>query len=262
MTQILLATGVLAALGLIFGGVLTFASKKFEVEVDPRVRAVRDCLGGANCGACGYAGCDAYAEAVVRGDAPTNACPPGGNEAAAAIAEIMGGEAGGIEPKVARVMCQGTIGIVNDSYTYDGYRSCRVASGIAGGPSECEYSCIGLGDCVKSCPFGALSIRGGIAYVDEDLCMACGACVAACPRSVIQMLPRSAVVMVRCNNHDTAKNARAACMRACMACGRCAKVCPSGAITVEDNKATIDPDKCTKCGDCVGVCPCKSITIE
>ena len=262
MTQILYATGVLAVLGVLFGAILTFAGKKFEVEVDPRVTAVRDCLGGANCGACGYAGCDAYAEAVVSGEARPDMCPPGGNDAAQAIAEVMGLNASNIERQVARVMCQGTIGIANDRYTYDGYHSCRVAAGIAGGPKECEFSCIGLGDCIAHCAFGALSMRGGIAYVDEQMCKACGACVGVCPRSVLKMVPVTSTVTVRCNNQDVAKNARAACMRACIACGRCTKTCKEGAITVENNVARIDPEKCTHCGDCVKVCPCKCITLQ
>ena len=253
---------MLGALGILFGAILTFAGKKFEVEIDPRVEQVRDCLGGANCRACGYAGCDAYADAVVSGEARPDLSPPGGNEAAQAIAEIMGTDASDIRPMVARVMCQGTIGIANDRYVYDGYQTCRVAAGRSGGPKECEYACIGLGDCVAHCAFGALSMRAGIAYVDEQMCKACGACVDVCPRSILQMVPVSATVTVRCSNQDVAKNARAGCMRACIACGRCEKVCKEGAIVVTDNLAHIDPDKCTRCGDCVKVCPCKCITLQ
>ncbi len=260
--EILYATAVLGALGIIFGAVLTFAGKKFHVEVDPRVAEVRECLGGANCGACGYAGCDAYAQAVVAGEARPDGCPPGGNSAAQAIAKVMGMDANSIDPKVARVLCQGTIGIAGDRYTYDGYKSCRVASGTAGGPKDCESACIGLGDCVSHCAFGALSIRGGVAHVDEALCKACGTCVAACPRNVIKMVPSSSKVTVRCRNQDNAKTARAACMRACIACGRCAKECKVGAIEVVNNVAIIDPEKCTRCGDCAKVCPCKCITIQ
>ena len=259
MTEILYAVGVLAALGAIFGVVLTVMDNKFHVEIDPRVEEVRACLGGANCGACGYPGCDAYAQAVVDGDARADACPPGGNAAAQEIARIVGVDADSITPMVATVLCQGTIGTVTDRYIYDGYHSCRVAAGIAGGPKECEQACIGLGDCVAHCAFGAITMRGGIATIDENLCRACGMCVNSCPRNVIKMMPVSAKVSVRCRNCDNAKHARSACLRACIGCGRCTKACENNAIEVRDGVAVIDWEKCVKCGGCAKVCPCKCI---
>lgn len=259
---ILYATGVLGALGIIFGTILTFAGKAFHVEIDPRVAEVRACLAGVNCGACGYVGCDAYAEAVAKGEAPPTLCAPAGNEAAQEIARIMGVNADQMDKKVARLLCQGTIGIAGDRYTYDGYQSCRVAAGIAGGPKDCEYGCIGLGDCVGHCAFGAMSIRGGVVHIDEALCTACGACVPVCPRNVIELMPIRQKVTVRCLNVDIARHARADCMRACIACKRCVQTCQYDAIHVENNVARIDPEKCTQCGDCIKVCPCKCITMQ
>lgn len=260
--QIFLAALVLGGLGLVFGALLTAASKAFHVEIDPRVEEVRSYLAGANCGACGYPGCDACAEAVVKGQAKTNCCPPGGAAAAEGIAQVMGVSAEASEPLVARVMCQGTIGIATDRYTYDGYKSCRTAAGIAGGPKECRFACIGLGDCMEHCAFGAISMRGGIAHIDESQCMACGSCVDACPRSVIKMMPLSTKVMVRCRNMDPAKLAYGECMRSCIGCGRCVKTCKYGAIQVVDGFAHIDSEKCTLCGECAKVCPRKCITVQ
>ena len=259
---ILYAGILLGALGVIFGAVLGFANKKFHVEVDERVAQVRECLGGANCGACGYPGCDGFAAAVVKGEAPINGCAPAGEKGVKGIAKIMGVEATSGERMVARVLCQGENGIAKERYEYDGYKSCATASGLAGGPKDCRFACLGLGDCMDKCAFGAIHMENGIAHIDPDKCTACGQCVKACPRSVIKLLPVSSNVIVRCRNSDVARVARAVCMDACIGCGRCKKECQYEAITVENGFARIDPAKCTRCGACAAVCPCKCITVE
>lgn len=259
---ILLALLVLGVLGLVFGAVLGVADKKFYVKVDERVKKVRECLGGANCGACGFAGCDAFAEAVVAGEAQPNGCPAGGAKTAEAIGEIMGLSVETSAPVVARVLCNGTIGRAKERYEYDGYQSCRVAAGLAGGPKLCRFSCIGFGDCADKCNFNAITMVDGIAHIDEDHCVGCGACVKECPRNAIALLPKDAKHYVLCRNSDTGRDARAACMSACIACQRCVKTCQHDAIKVENGYAAIDYDKCTRCGDCAAVCPCKCITIK
>ena len=259
---ILYAVLLLGGLGLVFGGVLTFAAKKFHVEVDERVGQVRECLGGANCGACGYAGCDAYAAAVVEGKAPINACAPAGEKGIKKIGQIMGQDAPALEKKVARVLCSGEYGVSFNRYTYDGYKSCAAAASLAGGPKTCRFSCIGLGDCMNKCKFGAIRMENGLVRIDPDKCTACGACEATCPRHVIKLMDVSQKVIVRCRNVDTARAARAACMNACIGCGRCAKECQYEAIKVENGYAHIDPQKCVRCGACAKVCPCKCITID
>ena len=259
---VLYAGLILGAIGLIFGLVLTFAAKAFHVETDERVEQVRECLAGANCGGCGYPGCDGYAEAVVKGEAKCNACAPAGDEAAAKIAAIMGLEAEKTERIVARVLCQGVKGEAKEKFQYDGYQSCLQAVGTAGGPKDCRFACVGLGDCVRHCAFGAISIKNGVACIDPAKCKACGACVDSCPRSVIKLMPESQKVIVACRNTDKGKAARDVCTNACIACGRCVKECEYDAITVENGVAKIDVEKCTRCGKCVSVCPCNCITMD
>lgn len=262
MITILYAVFLLGVLGIIFGAVLTFASKKFHVEVDERVEKVRSCLAGANCGACGYPGCDGFAKAVVEGKAPVNGCAPAGLKGAKEIGEIMGKEAPDSDRMVARVLCQGESGIAKDRYFYDGYQSCASAAGLAGGPKACRFACIGLGDCQDKCSFDAITMKNGIASIDPRHCTACGACVAACPRHVITLMHLSQNVIVRCRNSDVARVARSVCMDACIGCGRCKKECEHDAIVVENGFARILQEKCVDCGKCAEVCPCKCITVE
>lgn len=261
MTNVIFAVALLGVLGAVFGLVLTFASKKFHVDVDERVEKVRACLAGANCGACGYPGCDGFAQAVVDGKAPVDGCAAGGSKTAAAIAEIMGAEVSESVPMVARVICQGECGITRERYIYDGYESCRMAGQMAGGPKNCRFACVGLGDCTKVCRFGAIRIEHGLAVIDQNKCTACGNCVNACPRHVIQLKPQNATVLVRCQNSDVGRLAREACMKACIGCMRCEKTCKYDAIHVVDGFARIDVDKCTRCGECAKVCVAKCITL-
>ena len=175
---VVLALGVLGVVGLIFGILLEVADKKLAVEVDPRISKVGEALGGANCGACGYAGCAALAEAIVSGEAKPNACPAANM---AAISEALGITVEEGEKMVARVICQGHNGVAKERYKYDGYTSCATAASMAGGPKECAYACIGLGDCMRVCSFGAISMNNGIASIDPNVCVACGNCEKACP---------------------------------------------------------------------------------
>ena len=256
LIPIIYAVAVLAALGIAFGVVLAIAGKKFAVETDERVGKVRAALGGANCGACGFAGCDAFAAAVVEGTAKPNGCPAGGAKTAKAIAKIMGLEVDGeMEPMVARVRCNGGCGNSADRYQYEGLRSCRGAAAYAGGPKLCEFGCIGLGDCYNACKFGAISVYDGIAHIDPAKCTGCGACMKVCPRGIINLLPRSKTVVVMCRNKAVGKIARTQCKVACVGCGRCERNCPSDAIHVVDGVALIDETKCTRCGACVEGCP-------
>jgi len=247
----------LGVLGVLFGIGLYLASRVFHVEVDPRVEKIEEVLPGANCGACGFPGCAALAEAIAEGRAPINACPVGAMAVALRVGEIMGVKVEAAEKKVAVVKCQGRE--VGDRYRYSGPGSCRAAHLLLGGPKECPYGCLGLGDCVRACPFGAITLKDGLPVVDEEKCTGCGLCAKACPRGIIEILPVSKYVHVLCSSTDSGALVRKYCQVGCIGCKRCEKTCPHGAIKVENFLARIDYEKCVSCGECVKVCPVKCI---
>lgn len=261
MQGILIATLVVGVVGLVLGLALVTASKKFYVETDERVTQVRECLRGANCGACGYAGCDDYAKAVASGAAKPNLCTPGGASAAGQISEYLGVEAENAEPVKALVRCSGTCEKCAEIEDYQGPATCAACASLHRGKKACGYGCLGYGDCVKVCKFGALSIVDGVAHVDEELCTGCGACAKACPHLLIGMVPVKNHVAVRCSSRDKGAVVRKVCSAGCIGCMMCTKVCPTGAITVSDFLAAIDPEKCTNCGACAEKCPVKVISI-
>ena len=263
--DIVIAIGILGGLGLVFGLVLAAASKVFYVETDPRLDQLNECLPGANCGGCGFAGCGAYAEAVLKGEAPVGKCASGGNEAAKAMAAIMGVEAGEVTRKVALVRCSGartydaegnlTKGAKMKA-TYEGFHDCLAASRVGGsGPLSCKFGCLGYGSCTKVCKYGAISVKNGVAVVDEDLCVGCMACAQVCPRKIITAVEPSQNVIIACNSLAKGAVTNRACTVGCIGCGKCMKNCPSGAITITNNLAQIDSSKCTNCGECAKVCP-------
>ncbi len=250
---------VLGSLAAVFGTVLALANRFFAVQVDPRQAAIEELLPKANCGACGYGGCAAYAEAVVAGKADPSQCLPGGPETAQAIAAVMGLEAGAMAPKVAVVLCQGSREATGERFHYEGAADCRAATATQYGQAACVYGCLGLGTCVAACPFGAMVMdeATGLPRVLEDRCTACGTCAEVCPKNIIEILPKDRYVHVLCRNRDAAKAVRQVCRAGCIACRKCEKVCPveGSAIHVEGNLARVDLDKCISCGKCVRACP-------
>lgn len=250
---------VLGGLAIFFGIVLAYASKKFAVEVNPKVTEIREVLPGANCGGCGYAGCDALAEAVASGNASITQCPVGGSEVAEKIAKIMGIEASSAERQVARVICCGDKDNALEKYEYQGIKDCKAAEMLAGGSKSCRYGCTGLGTCVRECPFDAIHIVNGIAVVDEEKCTACKKCIAVCPKGIIELVPISKKVRVLCRNQEKGKATMQACKVGCIACQKCVKACKFDAIKVENNVAKIDYSKCVNCMMCAEVCPTKTI---
>ncbi len=245
----------LGGMGLLFGSLLAYASQKFAVEVDERIPLVSEALPGANCGGCGYAGCGAFATAVVEGKAPVDGCPVGGASVASNVAEIMGVTVDATERKIARVLCNGTNNVAKEKYEYYGAMDCVAASKLGGGPKSCAYGCMGLGTCVKACQFDAIKIENGIAVIDPDKCTACGKCVNACPKSVIELIPESSKTWVMCKSKDKGKDVRALCDTGCIGCKICEKQCKFDAIHVVDNIAIIDYEKCVNCNQCVVKCP-------
>ncbi len=228
----------MAALGLLFSVGLVFAYQRLRVEEDPRIVEVAESLPQANCGACGYSGCRAFAEAVAGGKAPTGGCPVGGNETAQRIAQILGLEADEVIRKVARLHCRGDREAAAERGAYLGLSTCY-AAGLVGGNKQCSYGCMGYGDCVRACLFDALHMGAdGLPHVREDKCTACGKCVDACPRNLFELHPLDQEMLVFCRSLDRGPTAKKACKNACIACGICARACPE-AIEMRDNLAYI-----------------------
>ncbi|MBN1225066.1 MAG: RnfABCDGE type electron transport complex subunit B [Candidatus Aminicenantes bacterium] len=228
----------MAALGFFFSVGLVFAYKKLKVEENPKITEVNESLPQANCGACGFSGCRAFAEGVVAGKAPVNGCPVGGEETAKKVAAILGVDAGELIPKVARLHCRGTHEAALSRGTYLGIPTCE-ASHLVGGNKQCSFGCLGYGDCVLACQFDALYMGGdGLPVVREDNCTACGKCVDACPRNLFQLHPLAQEVLVFCRSEDRGPAAKKACKNACIACGICSRACPE-AIEIENYLAKI-----------------------
>lgn len=256
MKNVIVATAVVAIVGLVIAVLLSVAEKVFYVKTDEREEQVRDCLGGNNCGACGYAGCDALAKAIVGGEAPVNACPPAGQQGADKIAEIMGVESARLVKQTAYVACAGTCDNRNKNYNYYGNETCReIKIGLGMGSMSCRFGCIGYGDCANVCDNRAIRMVSGTAVVQPELCGACGKCVKACPQGIIELVPSASKYRVQCVNHDKGKAVKVNCEAGCIGCGLCAKNCPKDAIVVENNVAKIDYDKCVGCGLCAKKCP-------
>lgn len=260
ITGIIIAAVLVGGTGLIIGLLLGVAGKKFEVEVDERETLVREELPGNNCGGCGYPGCDGLAAAIVSGEAAIDACPVGGPAVTAAIGKIMGQEAGESLRKVAFVRCKGSCDKAKYDYKYYGVEDCSMMIYVPnGGAKICNEGCLGYGGCLKACPFDAIYIENGLAVVDKDACKACGKCVTACPQHLIDLVPYDQQTLVACKCTEKGKAVIVECDAGCISCNKCVKTCPEQAITMENNVARIDFDKCTNCGKCKECCPRKCI---
>ncbi len=265
---ILTAVIVLGSIALIAAVILYVCSKKFAVKEDPRLPLVTAALPGANCGGCGYPGCSGMADALVKGaDAGSIeglACPVGGAEVMSKVADLLGMAVAQSDPMVAVVRCNGTCENRQRIAVYDGLMTCAAVNATGAGETACGFGCLGCGDCVAACQFGALRMNEatGLPEVDDERCTACGACVKACPRHIIELRkkgPKNRRVFVSCVNKDKGAAAMKACKAACIGCGKCQKECKFEAITVENNLCYIDFNKCRLCKKCVEACPTKAI---
>ncbi len=237
---------VMGSLGLIFGIGLAIASKVFAVQKDERVEKIEAVLPGANCGACGAPGCAGFAEGVVDGKYEVSGCTAGGADVAKQVASIMGVEVGEVLPNVAVVRCRGDKDNAVDQAVYQGIEDCRAAVMIDGGAKGCVYGCLGLGTCVRACPFDAMAMQdNGLPIVYEDLCTGCGSCVEACPRGIMQLVPINQKVYLACVSRDFGKSVKAVCKVGCIGCSLCSKenVTPNEIITMDDKLPVIHYDR-------------------
>lgn len=265
MNVIVISLIVLGGIGCLSAVVLYVVAQKFKVVEDPRIDQVEAALPGANCGGCGKAGCRNFAEACVKADMLDGLlCPVGGAPVMNKIGAILGREVVAADPLVAVVRCNGSCANRPRTSTYNGTRSCRIMANLYAGETGCRFGCLGCGDCVAACQFGAIKMNSetGLPAVDDEKCTACGACVKACPKNIIELRkkgPKSRRIFVSCVNQDKGGVARKACTAACIGCGKCAKVCAFEAITIENNLAYIDYTKCRLCRKCVAECPTGAI---
>jgi len=262
---VLLTVISLGSVGLVAAVILYVISQKFKVYEDPRIDQIQDALPGANCGGCGFTGCRNFAEALVKADTLDGLnCPVGGASLMADVAKILGKEAVATDPLVAVVRCQGSYEHRPRTSVYEGVKECSAAHYLYGGDTDCQYGCLGYGDCVRACNFDAMYMdeKTGLPVITDEKCVACGACVKACPRNIIELRKKAKKdrkIFVSCVNCDKGGPARKACRVACIACNKCYNVCEFDAITIKDNLAYIDSFKCTFCRKCVVECPTNAI---
>lgn len=256
--QVFIPALILLVLAMLFAIALAYLGKKLAVSRDERIDRVKDCLSGANCGACGYAGCDGFATALVEGKAELSSCNATSKEKKEEIAEILGLTDTGEATKVV-VCCHGGQD-AKDKYDYVGYGDCRSMELLAGGRKQCAWGCLGTGSCVDACQHHAVTVKQkGYSEVSLSKCISCGKCISVCPKKIIKRIPASATYYVACSNHQKGKEVRELCTKGCIACGICVKQCEVGAITIVDNLATIDYTKCINCGKCAAKCPQRCI---
>lgn len=239
---IVISTFSIGAMGLLFGLLLAYAAKKFKIEVDSRIEQIEEALPGANCGACGYAGCTAYARTIVQSGVPITACTAGGKELSDQIADILGQEPEeDAESVVAHVRCVGDVDTVKKINDYNGVKSCIAVHATTGGNKACAYGCLGYGDCEDACPFDAIHVKeNGLPKVDRDKCTGCGLCVGACPRIIIELVPKSAYFIINCVSKEFGPGVSKVCKKGCIGCGICVKVNDSRGIKMDGKLPVVD----------------------
>lgn len=260
LQNILVPGLVVLGIALLLGGLIITVAHFFQLPSNPTKDELLSALPGANCGGCGYPGCEGYAQYLAEGGKDTTLCTAGGPDCAAELAAILGVAPTVFEAKVAVLLCQGTQQHTQRRYEYLGTQTCNAAHGLLGGPGACTYGCLGFGDCIGVCAFGALKIVDGIVQIDPNECTACGQCVKICPKELLQLLPRSAKQVVACSNSWPGARTKQNCSVGCIGCRRCEKTCPVSAITLDKPLAKINQQICTRCGECEKVCPTHSIS--
>ena len=254
--QFIYAVALMLGLGLAFGLILGYFSKKFHVHIDPRIEKVGELLPGANCGACGRSGCAAFAEEIVKENADPALCSPGGEETAQNIANFLGIKAESKEKTVTQIYCNGSNDKCGLKFEYQGVQDCKSLTILHGGNRDCNFGCLGLLDCMRACPFDAIEIgEDQLPHIIKDKCVACAKCISACPKKLITLIPYKKTVHILCSSHDKGAIVNKTCKAGCIGCMKCVKECPVTAIAMDNFLANIDYEKCINCGKCVKVCP-------
>jgi len=261
MNELLIPVLIVAGIGLFSGLILAFASIVMAVPKDEKAEAIQEMLPGANCGACGFSGCAGYAKAMSNGEAKPGLCTVGGAAVAKTISEYLGCDAANVAKKIALVHCLGSYDNTSDKVEYEGIKTCAGAAIVAGGVASCQYGCMGLGDCMSACQYGAISVCNGVATISPVRCVGCSMCVSACPKHLISFVPANKQAVVRCSNCDTGALTNKVCKVGCIGCKKCEKTCQHDAVHVVNSLATVDSVKCVGCGECVDVCPRHCITM-
>lgn len=260
LTILIVSLASLAVIGLIAGAILAYASQRFKVEEDPKISEAVRILPGANCGACGYAGCHGLAEALVKGETNIAECKLLAEAQREELAKLLGVEAAKVEEKVAVLFCGAGKAQCQIRSEYKGVDTCKGEDLASGGSLACTYGSLVQGDCFRSCPFDAMELDGDKPpKILRDKCVACGKCIAACPRNLIELVPRSHKILILCKTLDKGAQVKKICKVGCIGCRLCVKACPTGAITMEGRLPVIDYSKCDECGECIKACPQNTI---
>ena len=235
----------MAGLAMLFATILAFADKKLRVEEDPLVDEINNLLPGVNCGACGFLSCHDFAEHIVTdGDDPMK-CRVVDEANREKICKLVGVEESALTHTIAVVHCSARAENKKPMAEYRGVESCRAANLIFGGGMECQYGCVGLGDCVSACPFDAISIKDNLAIVDTNKCTGCGKCVEACPRGVIDLQEKKydKLYYVACSSHDDPLRVGKICGVGCLGCGICEKLSPEKYFKINEKLSYPDYSK-------------------
>jgi len=244
LTTVLVSVAILGGVGLVFATLIALANRKFWVWEDPRINAVADMLPGNNCGACGKAGCRAFAEALIDGQIQPATCTVMGPDQVTDMASYLGVDAGEVTKRVARLLCAGGCDVAPSQAEYRGLQTCKAAAAVAGGGKGCSWGCLGLADCEIACDFDAIYMNDAeLPVVIPERCTACGDCVEACPKDLFTLMPVEQMLIVQCKNLLEGDEAEAVCQVACTGCGKCALDAAPGLIAMVDGLAVIDYSK-------------------
>lgn len=245
---------ILTSIGLIAAVCLVIISNIMDVPKDEKLEQILEVLPGANCGACGFSGCEGYAKALALGKAEIGLCSPGGKDVSQKLSEILKVEGNFTTPKKAIIRCCTSNNIKNTDLQYQGLKSCAAVSTMSTSSNPCDFGCIGFGDCAKVCQYGAISLKDGVAKIDPQKCVGCSKCVKTCPKNLITLTDDKKQAINFCMNTDKGMFTRKACLEGCIGCMMCIKACPEGAISMNQSLAVVDKDKCIGCGKCVAAC--------